>query len=176
MQGLIRLQQDAGTDMRPHDFVDWIRVPPPEDPPRTREQEIDREALTETQLPPSARPELTGDPIRVSPAHYPGPGELATVPQGIATPDGPLISIVRVQPVYPPAAVQRGLEGWVDVRFDVMPNGLAANIVAVASSNRVFEKAAIEAAQRFRFKAPVVNGTPQSAYGVEYRFRFTMDD
>ena len=70
----------------------------------------------------------------------------------------------------------RGVEGWVDVRFDVMTNGLVTNIVVTRSSHKAFEKAAIKAAQRFRFKAPVVDGVPQVATGIDYRFRFEMND
>ena len=91
-------------------------------------------------------------------------------------PDGPLICVGRVQPTYPPIATQRGLEGWVDVRFDVMTNGLTANIEIVRSSNRIFEKSARRAAERFRFKAPVVNGVPLVSTGIEYRFRFDMEE
>ena len=91
-------------------------------------------------------------------------------------PDSPLISIVRVQPAYPVNQQTRGIEGWVDVRFDVMTNGLVTNIEVTRSSHKAFEKAAIQAAQRFRFKAPVVNGVPQIATGIDYRFRFEMND
>jgi len=69
----------------------------------------------------------------------------------------------------------RGLEGWVDVRFDVLTNGQTTNIIVTASSNTKFETSAIRAAERFRFKAPVVDGVPQVAQDVDYRFRFEMD-
>ena len=83
--------------------------------------------------------------------------------------------MVRVQPVYPPAAAARELEGWVDVRFDVLANGQVVNVAVARSSNRIFHRAAVEAAQKFRFKAPVINGVPQPQSGVEYRFRFDME-
>jgi protein TonB len=176
MQGLIRLQPGAESESRPRFPADWIRVPPVPDPPRTRDQTIDKRSLTDAPLPPGGRPEASGGTGVVLPDPHPPTGPLSTRPDGLAAPDGPLISIVRVQPAYPPAALQRGLEGWVDVRFDVMPNGLATNIIAIASSNRIFERAAINAASRFRFKAPVVNGEPLAARGVEYRFRFDISE
>ena len=88
----------------------------------------------------------------------------------------PLISIVRVQPTYPSAAAARNLEGWVDVRFDVLTDGEVVNVDVISSSHRVFESAAVKAAQRCRFRAPVVDGVPQVATGIEYRFRFDMED
>ena len=176
MQGLIRLQPGAESESRPRFPADWIRLPPTPDPPRTRDRVIDKQTLSDAPLPPSGRPEASGPAGGILPVPHPGNGPLVTRPDGLATPDAPLISIVRVQPVYPPGALQRGLEGWVDVRFDVMPNGLATTIVAIASSNRIFERAAIGAASRFRFKPPVVNGEPRTARGVEYRFRFDLSD
>jgi protein TonB len=81
-----------------------------------------------------------------------------------------------VQPTYPAQAEAKGLEGWVDVRFDVMTNGQVTNIHVTESSHGIFEKAAIRAAQKFRFRAPVVGGVPQVATDVDYRFRFEMNN
>jgi protein TonB len=105
-----------------------------------------------------------------------GPGPVNAKPGRLGQPDGPLISIVRVRPSYPGPAQARGLEGWVDVRFDVTTNGRVVNVGVISSSHPVFESAAIKAAQRFRFRAPVVDGVPQMATGIEYRFRFDMND
>ena len=84
--------------------------------------------------------------------------------------------MMLVQPTYPAAAEARGIEGWVDVRFDVLTDGRVVNVEVTASSHRIFENAAIRAAERFRFRAPVVNGVPQTASDIEYRFRFDMPD
>ena len=89
--------------------------------------------------------------------------------------DGPLVAIVRVQPVYPIRAQEQGLEGYVLVQFDVTPDGTVANITVVESSHSVFERAAIEAAGRFRFKARVVEGVPQASYGLRNLFTFEME-
>jgi len=176
MQGLINLQPGAESDIpRPH-FVDWIHLARDETPPPPREPEITKEDLTTAPTPPARLPgdkSGAGFHIPVRPA---GPGPVDTRLDRIRDPDGPLISIVRVQPTYPANAEVRGLEGWVDVRFDVLTNGQVANIVVTASSDRVFEKAAVRAARKFRFRAPVVDGVPQIASNIDYRFRFEMND
>ena len=176
MQALIRLQPGAQTAAAPGIPANWIRIPRPEPPPESREWAVDKDVLVASLPPPAGRPEAAGDALGLPPVTHPDSGPFATRPDRIGDPDGPLISIVRVQPVYPPVAEQRGLEGWVDVRFDVLPSGVATNIEVIASSHRLFEKAAVDAAARFRFKAPVVSGVPQTAQGIEYRFRFTIDD
>lgn len=176
MQGLIELQPGAESN---HDtaiptILTRTRIKPPP-PPEPREV-IDKDKLTEAITPPTGRPgDDSGTGFKI-PVFSGNPAPVPTLLPDLGQPDGPLICVVRVQPTYPPIATQRGLEGWVDVRFDVMTNGLTANIEIVHSSNRVFEKSARLAAERFRFKAPVVNGVPQVATGVEYRFRFDMEE
>ena len=175
MQGLIQLQPGAASDHsggRPIILTKTTieRSPPPPQPRTIRKEDLARN------VPPPGRPRTgTGPTIPVSTQSI-GPGPVTTTLGDLGEPDGPLISIVRVQPTYPPPAAQRGLEGWVDVRFDVTPNGLTTNIEVLRSSDRIFEKAARKAAERFRFKAPVVGGVPQHATGIEYRFRFDMEE
>ena len=176
MQGLINLQPGAESDIHRPNFVDWIHLPREAAPPPPPEPEFTKESLTTAPVPPTRTPGEnagTGYYIPVRPA---GPTPVDTRLDRIRDPDGPLISIVRVQPTYPANAEVRGLEGWVDVRFDVLTNGQVVNIVVTASSDGIFEKAAIRAAQKFRFRAPVVDGVPQVATDVDYRFRFEMND
>ena len=89
--------------------------------------------------------------------------------------DGPLVAMVRVQPVYPPRPLAMNLEGWVLVQFDVEPDGSVSNPSVVESSHAAFEKAAIDAVLKFRYKAQVVDGVPQATTGLRNLFRFQMD-
>jgi protein TonB len=176
MQGLIHLQPGAESDPRARTILDWINLPRQAPPPPPPTPEYDKETMTSAPIPPTGRPSGSTGPglyIPVRPA-APIPGN--TRPEGISDPDGPLISIVRVRPTYPASAEAKGLEGWVDVRFDVMTNGQVTNIQVTGSSHGIFEKAAIRAAQKFRFRAPVVGGVPQVATNVDYRFRFEMNN
>lgn len=176
MQGLINLQPGAQSDAPPGDFVDWILVPRQAPPPPPPKPDFDKETLANAPVPPTGKaPSGPGEGFSI-PVGPGGPPVVDTTLGKLSDPDSPLISIVRVQPTYPANQQARGIEGWVDVRFDVMTNGLVNNIEVMRSSHKAFEKAAVEAARRFRFKAPVVNGVPQVATGIEYRFRFTMDD
>ena len=89
--------------------------------------------------------------------------------------DAPLIAIMSVEPVYPVRASEQGLEGFVTVRFDVQANGEATNITVVDASHALFERSAVKAMSRFRFKARVVNGVAQPSYGLERRFVYRME-
>ena len=176
MQGLIHQQPGATAPVRDRDQLTWLPAPRNEEPSRREEPVVDPEVLKKAPVPPSgpvSRGPGTGFYIPVPPT---GPGPVDTTLDKLGRPDGPLISIVRVQPAYPAAAEARGIEGWVDVRFDVMTDGQVVNIDVISSSHRVFESAAIKAARRFRFRAPVVNGVPEVATGIEFRFRFDMNE
>ena len=94
---------------------------------------------------------------------------------GVGASDSPLVAFLRVEPHYPPRAEQLGLDGWVIVQFDVLPDGTVTNVSIVESSHRLFESAAIKAAKRFRYKAKVVDGVAQTTRGVRSRFRFEME-
>jgi periplasmic protein TonB len=176
MQGLIHLQPGSATAARERTFLDFLPPARPEEPPRRQEQPIDPEILKHAPVPP-AGPVTSGPGTNYDiPVTHSGPGTVSTKLDKLGQPDGPLISIVRVQPSYPGVAEARGIEGWVDVRFDVTTAGQAVNVVVTSSSHRIFESAAVKAIARFRFRAPVVDGVPHVATGVEYRFRFDLND
>ena len=175
MQGLIQLQPGAEVPVRDHDILYWLPAPRHDDPPQREEPVVDRDLISKSPVPPQGPANTGGGTgLRIT-GPAPDPRSVDMTMEKLGQPDGPLISIVRVQPTYPAAAEARGIEGWVDVRFDVMTDGQVVNIDVLSSSHRIFENSAIRAAQRFRFRAPVVNGVPQIATGIEYRFRFTMN-
>lgn len=125
--------------------------------------------------PPRPATDSGVDRVGVRLARAPSPTPSGFDGLGSVIQDGPLVSIVRVKPVYPVRATEQGLEGYVDVEFDINPDGTVTNVSVIASSHRIFEKAAISAAKKFRFKARVVDGVPQASVGVQNRFRFRME-
>lgn len=79
-------------------------------------------------------------------------------------------------PRYPNSALMKGIEGWVEVMFDVSPRGVAENIRIVAAyPEGVFEKAVIRAAKQWRFQVPVnENGQPKPFRGLVKRMVFEL--
>ena len=62
-------------------------------------------------------------------------------------------------PDYPPDAVRKHTEGWVEVEFTVQPDGSVANATVVNSNPaRVFNAAALSAVGRWTFKPRMENG------------------
>jgi protein TonB len=175
MQSLIAMQPGLTADTTPNTPLVFLYVDPPDEINTKDFQPIDLPDIVHA--PPSQSPEeyTSGGPgtgVTSIPLPPPGPNSTLNNP---FTNDGPLMAIVRVEPTYPAIAANRGLEGFVVVQFDVLSDGTVGNISVVSSSSNIFERSAIKAASRFRFKARVVYGVPQTSSGVQYQFRFEMD-
>ncbi|MEL0068857.1 MAG: energy transducer TonB, partial [Gammaproteobacteria bacterium] len=85
------------------------------------------------------------------------------------------LPIVKVQPIYPRRALQRGIEGYVIVEFTVTKNGSVANPKVVeAEPPNLFDKAAVDAAKKFKYKPRVIDGEPTEVMGVQNLITFTM--
>ena len=65
-----------------------------------------------------------------------------------------------VPPVYPPEAVDKKLEGRVQVRFVIDETGAVTKARAVHSSNPVFEAAAVQSVRQWRFEPAIADGRP----------------
>jgi periplasmic protein TonB len=89
--------------------------------------------------------------------------------------DGEYLPIVRVAAVYPRRALQRGIEGFVDVEFTVTKQGSVRDPkVKQASPEGIFEQAAMDATLKYKYKPRVVNGEPMEVSGVEVRVTFEI--
>jgi protein TonB len=68
-----------------------------------------------------------------------------------------------VAPVFPEAAKNRGVSGWVEVGFTVSQNGSVENVrVLNAEPKDVFDFAATQAVEQWRFEPPIRDGKPTS--------------
>ena len=89
--------------------------------------------------------------------------------------NGALVTILTPQPTYPVKAAAKGLEGYVVVQFDVTSAGTVDSVVVTETSNTLFNKAAVNAAYRARYRPQVVDGVAQRTPGVQKVFRFEME-
>jgi len=79
-----------------------------------------------------------------------------------------------VNPVYPESARKRGIEGWVELAFTVMPNGTVEAVeVRNASPAETFDDAAVRAVRQWRFEPVERNGQKISQRAL-VRLRFTQ--
>jgi protein TonB len=84
---------------------------------------------------------------------------LGTWAAGDPAAEGDIIPIVRIEPQYPRDALLKGLEGWVRVRFTILPDGSVADPSVVdAKPPRVFNREAVRAILRWKFKPRIMDG------------------
>ena len=91
--------------------------------------------------------------------------------------DGEYLPIVKVQPIYPRRAQTRGIEGHVLLEFTVTSTGAVRDPVVIeAKPPGIFDRAAINAALKFKYKPKVVNGEPIEVAGVRNLIKFELQD
>jgi protein TonB len=91
--------------------------------------------------------------------------------------DGEYLPIVKVAPVYPRRAQTRGIEGYVLLEFVVTKTGAVRDPVVIESKPPgIFDRAATQAALKFKYKPKVVNGEPIDVAGVQNRITFELQD
>ncbi|MGD8176379.1 energy transducer TonB [Marinimicrobium sp. ARAG 43.8] len=76
--------------------------------------------------------------------------------------DSDVIPTVKVPPNYPQRARQAKLEGYVTMEVSIRADGTVSDVTVVdAKPPRLFDQAAVQAMQRWRFRPKMVNGEAQ---------------
>jgi protein TonB len=144
------------------DFTPEKPPKPPETPPETPPQDMDN-------MDPDASSINLAPPQVSANTDIGGPG-------GMNIAEGDYLPIVRVAPVYPARALSRGLEGYVDMSFTVTSTGTVRDPVVVFSTSSLFERAALRAVLKFKYKPRVVDGVPVDVPNVKTRITFKIED
>lgn len=91
--------------------------------------------------------------------------------------DGSAVPIVSVTPRYPERAKRQGLQGFVVVEFGISALGNVVNPRVIEAEPRsVFDRAALTAVSRYKYKPSVANGQPIAVTGVLHRLVFELED
>lgn len=88
-----------------------------------------------------------------------------------------LALVFAYPPVYPRGANTRGIEGYVVVGFSVDTAGTVYDAFVIESEpNKIFDKSALNAIKRFKYKARVEQGKTVTTSDQRYLFRYELDD
>ncbi|WP_105167608.1 energy transducer TonB [Pseudoalteromonas sp. T1lg23B] len=91
-------------------------------------------------------PEISVNKIKIAGPSFTEQGQEAT-------------PVVRSEPKYPIEAARDGVEGWVQLSFAVAKSGEVINIsVTDAEPKRTFDRAAIAALKRWKYRPKIENG------------------
>lgn len=161
----IRPLQITIEDIKTLPVRDIDRVPPP--PP------VEPEPTIEIEQPPKGG----GVDLQIGAAPTPNFRALDDGLANLGFSDGERLPLVRVTPVYPRRALERGVEGWVILEFTVSTQGTVENPVVIESDPAgYFDRAALNAIKKFKYKPTVIDGQPKASHGVRFRMSFHLND
>jgi len=92
--------------------------------------------------------------------------------------EGKYLPVVKIAPIYPAVAADRGVEGYCTVVYTVTNNGRTSDIRVDQNdcTSRLFHRASIKAASKFKYKPMVRNGEAISVSNVKNRFKFELNE
>jgi periplasmic protein TonB len=168
--------------------VDFVRVRP-EEVVQIRERQVPREPPPAEEPPPpprletEARQQVTRQVLEIELPDIPielsgGPALAASWQPANAGEDAEVIPIVRIEPQYPREALMRGIEGWVQLRITINPDGSVSDPVVIAAEPpRIFNREAMRAILRWKFRPRIVDGQPVSRQAEQIiEFRIDRDE
>lgn len=90
--------------------------------------------------------------------------------------EGDVVPVVVIRPMYPRDAAMSGTQGWVKLEFTITETGTVKDpSVIEATPPRIFNREAIRAILKWKFKPRVVNGVAVERRATQV-IDFTLDD
>lgn len=180
MQALIKSGDSALTEPPQGNVLDFVRLKQ-EESVQKKERKPKKPPKPEEPPPPMEQPQMAPQTADADQSSFDFGADITadiSLDGGLAleSGDGEYLPIVKVAPVYPRRALQRGLEGYVIVEFTVDRTGAVKNPVVIkAEPEGLFDRAAMDAALKFKYKPRVINGEATEVNGVQNRITFEMN-
>lgn len=189
MQALVASGQAAITEEPSTRIVDFVRVKR-EERLESKRAKPDRPPNPDDAPPEAPQPSMDnaadlGNSTQTVSAGHNAPVPVSDVDIAVSpgfgisagSADGDYLPIVKVAPVYPRRAVDRGIEGYVIVEFTVTKTGAVRSPRVVEyEPSTIFNKAALAAALKFKYKPRIVNGEAIEVHGVLNKITFKLED
>jgi protein TonB len=173
------LEAIAGIHFGPVEIPDEVqtrsrRIPPKPPPPKTppppprmqiAKSDANLEPMPDIDLPNLDVPLSGGEGIFI--------GNFQQVDR---TAEGDIIPVVVIRPMYPREAAIGGIEGWVKVEFTITETGTVKDPEVIAAEPaRIFNREAIRAILKWKFKPRVIDGVAVERRATQV-IEFSLDD
>lgn len=146
------------------------RTPPPPPPKPKTPPKIERSQ------PQDSNPDVGGIQLDAPSVDLGNGGAGLSAPGSGMSRDGEATPIVRIEPKYPISAARDGKEGWVKLSFTIDEVGNTADIRVIDSDPpRVFDREAIRALRKWRYKPKIVDGKAVPQPGITVQLDFKLD-
>ena len=160
----VRLKRDSNLELKERHLPDRAK---PKTQPRAPTLEVSQNVTSTSVLPVDVSP-----PIINSNFELHGGLHLGAAPN-----DRDIVPVVRVRPMYPQRAAQRRIEGWVEVEFKISKTGSVKDAKVLQSQPAgTFDRAALRAIRKWKYKPQIENGVAVEAHGVTVRLKFELGE
>ncbi len=175
MQLLIATGRGALTEAASFRITDFVRVERNE-LIETKKQKPEKPPEPETppEMPTPSNTDSFDNSMAVSMSAPSLNANLSIGGVGFGISDGEYLPIVKVAPVYPSRALSRGLEGYCILEFTVTRTGSVRDVITLECTSSLFERAATQAALKFKYKPRVIDGEPIDVPGVPHKISFEI--
>lgn len=180
MQALISSDDGAMTEPAKGTVLDFVRLEK-EETIQKKERKPQKPPTPKEPPPPMESPQTQNSDPNAGNANFDFGANVdaeVSLAGGLAldSSDGEYLPIVKVAPVYPRRALTRGIEGYVIVEFTVTKQGTVKDPKVVrAEPESLFDRAAMDAALKFKYKPRVVNGEAVEVAGVQNKISFQIN-
>ncbi len=152
MTEFIRLKRETKLQTKSREIPDQ---PPPEKRPPPPKMQMQQVHVTQTVTPQMDMPKLD-IPLQTDAFSGSLVGGLQMNTGAISS---NVIPLLRIPPRYPMRAANRHIEGWVKIEFTITEQGTVKNpLVIDAQPSKIFNRAALQAIKRWKFKAKIIGG------------------
>jgi len=183
MQMLIRPDMSLFQKKGEHAYLNFVRVKPndrvaetkqrklPEEPPppeQPKTPEVTVQDNTAAKSSPNMAMQLPNLNIPLSGGDGPFLGQPGSGMNNLSAMDSDVIPVMQIPPNYPRKAKQAHIEGYVKLSVVIRPDGTVSHAKVIESKpGRLFDKAAINAMYRWKFRPKMVDGKAVSQKAIQ---------
>ncbi len=159
--------------------LEFIRAERKDPPPTRRERSPEQPPLPPPEAPAPSRfepPIPRVDKMPIGSVNVAAEVDVSSDAFNLGVSEGDYLPLVKISPIYPPRALARGIEGWVMLEFTVTENGAVTDIRVIDSQpkSKIFHRASIDAASRWKYKPRVIDGNAVAVQGVRHKITFKI--